>query len=315
MLCLLIGVFCLLIGAFRGLNALAKWLAKGAENSNLYLRNGVRVIMMLTILFSIFYALHFYKNRDVIFFDKLMKKPTIEDCQEYIDNYPNSKKTSEVRNWIDKQYEHELQCANDSLSLSLFIGKYSNDSRYRKKYKRPYLYEAIRLLNCEKMRLENERNERTRSEQIAWNTEERAWKTASEEGTLAMLQQYLKLYPNGAHKSQANKKIIDLEVADVFQGGEYGELPSMNKTRKGKGSYTTVTVTNDTQYALTLLYSGVESLRVVINSRGTRNIKLQSGSYRIVASVDAGGVQNFAGTEDLTGGSYSVKYYVSTSRY
>lgn len=60
-------ILCLLIGAFRGLNALAKWLAKGAENSNLYLRNGVRVIMMLTILFSIFYALHFYKNRDVIF--------------------------------------------------------------------------------------------------------------------------------------------------------------------------------------------------------------------------------------------------------
>ena len=122
-LCLLIGGFCLLIGAFRGLNA----LAKGTENSNLYLRNGVRVIMLLTILFSIFYSLHFYKNRDVIFFDKLMKKLLLKIVKDIIDNYPNSKKTSEVRNWIDKQYEHELQCANDSLSLSLFIGKYSND--------------------------------------------------------------------------------------------------------------------------------------------------------------------------------------------
>ena len=49
----------LLIGVFMGLNALAKWVAKSAESSNLYLRNGVRVIMVLTILFSIFYTLHF----------------------------------------------------------------------------------------------------------------------------------------------------------------------------------------------------------------------------------------------------------------
>lgn len=309
---LLIGI---LVGIFNGLNGLVKWLAKGAGNSNLYLRNGLRTIMILTILFGIFYTLHFYQNRDIIFFDKLMKKPTIEDCQKFINDYPNSKKISEAESWIDKQYKHELQCANDSLSLSLFIGKYSNDSRFKEEYKRPYLYEAIRLLNCEKMRLENERNERIRSEQIAWNTEERAWQTVSEKGTLAMFRQYLKLYPNGVHKSQAHKKIIDLEVADVFRDGKYGKLPSMDKTVKKKGLYTAIVVTNDTQYALTLLYSGVESLRVVINPHGTRNIKLKSGSYRIVASVDANGVRNFAGSEDLTGGSYSVSYYISTSRY
>ena len=36
----------------------AKWLAKGAENSNLYLRNGVRVIMMLTIPVSYTHLRH-----------------------------------------------------------------------------------------------------------------------------------------------------------------------------------------------------------------------------------------------------------------
>lgn len=44
-------------------------------------------------------------------------------------------------------------------------------------------------------------------------------------------------------------------------------------------------------------------------------MRLKSGSYRIVASVDASRVRNFAGKEDLTGGSYSVSYYISTSRY
>lgn len=37
-LCLLIGGFCLLIGAFRGLNALAKWLAKVLKFKSLFMQ-------------------------------------------------------------------------------------------------------------------------------------------------------------------------------------------------------------------------------------------------------------------------------------
>lgn len=306
----------LLIGAFIGLNALAKWLAKGAGCSNLYLRNGVRVVMVLTILFSIFYALYFYQNRDVISFDKLMREPSIEKCQNFVDAYPNSKKTVEVINWIKRQYEAELYATKDSLGLSNYIDKYSNNYRYREIYKRPYIEKAIAGLNLEKQRLAYLRNERIKKEQKEyWGSDMTAWQTASKKGTLNMYQQYLKLYPNGKYKSQAMKKIIDLEVADVFNGGEYGRLPSMNMQKYGKDPYTIITVKNDTDYALTLLYSGVESLRVVINPHGTRNVKLKSGSYRIVASVDANGVRNFAGLENLVGGSYSVSYYISTSRY
>jgi len=112
------------------------------------------------------------------------------------------------------------------------------------------------------------------------------------------------------------KKIIDLEVADVFRSGNYGQLPSMDKTRYGKSTYTTVAIKNDTQYTLTVLYSGMESKRIVISSYDSQNVQLKSGSYRIVASVDdASKVLNSAGKQDLTGGIYSVNYYISTSRY
>lgn len=308
-------IFYLLIVIFLGLNAIAKWLSKGVQSSNSYLRYIVRTIMVLTILFSIGYASYVYTSRDGRAFEKLMKSATIEKAQSFITQYPNSTKIAEVQSWINKQYETELQSATDSLSLSNFICKYSNDYQFHEKYKQPFLKRAIELLNKEKQRLEKERNERMRKERLLWISEAKAWQTASKAGTLDMYRKYLKLYPDGLHSSQAKKKVIDLEVANVFYSNNYGRLPSMDKTGYGVGTYTTVTVKNDTQYILTLLYSGIESQRIIITAYSSKNIRLKSGTYRIVASVNATRVQNFAGTENLTGGEYSVSYYIQTSRY
>lgn len=307
-------LFYLLFGILFVLNVLAKWMAKGTRCINPYIRNGIKTIMWLTIIISIFYGYYTFQRSDIISFDKLMVKPTIEKCQNFIDKYPNSKKVSDVKSWINKRYEQELRAANDSLSLSLFINKYSNNYSFKEDYKKPFLDKAIKLLDKEKKRLEYERYERMKREQVEWNSEARAWQTASEKGSLEMYHRYLKLYPNGEHVSQATKMIIDLEVAAVFQNGNYGQLPSMDKIGYGKGAYSTVTVVNNTEYSLTLLYSGVESKRVIINSYGTQDVQLKSDFYRIVASVNARGVRSFAGTEDLTGGNYCVSYYISTSK-
>lgn len=111
-----------------------------------------------------------------------------------------------MRDWINKQYENELRAANDSLSLSLFIDKYSSNYRFKEEYKHPYLNKAIKQLDEEKKRLEYERNEQIRREQVVWNSEDRAWQTASERGMLVMFQRYLNLYPNGVHRSEAMKR-------------------------------------------------------------------------------------------------------------
>lgn len=243
-----------------------------------------------------------------------MENSTIENAQNFITKYPKSDKIAEVQSWINKQYEAELQSATDSLSLSNFISKYSNNYRFEERYKQPFLKKAIELLNREKQRQEKERNERERIEQERWSSETNAWQTVTEVGTLDMYRKYLKLYPDGLHRLQAKKKVIDLEVADVFSSNKYGSLPPMDKTMYGAGTYTTITVKNDTRYTLTLLYSGIESLRVVIKAYDSKKIKLKSDSYRIVASVNANGVLNFAGTENLVGGEYSVSYYIQSLR-
>lgn len=146
-----------------------------------------------------------------------------------------------------------------------------------------------------------------------WNTESKAWAKANALGTLAGYYKYTSLYPNGAHYSQANKKIIDLEV-DKVMAGEHGELPALDQTGYGYGPTSTISVYNNTSYTLTLYYSGSDSKQISISPHGRKSVTLKNGSYRCVASVDGGGVSNHAGTENLTGGSYEVEYYISTYR-
>lgn len=148
-------------------------------------------------------------------------------------------------------------------------------------------------------------------ENSSWNTEARAWNTAKRENTISAYQKYKSLYPNGAHYVQAEKKLIDLEVANVY-AGDYGSLPAMDKTSWGSGPTAYISVKNSTSYTLTLLYSGPDSKRLVISPGHTSSMTLKNGRYRVAASVNASNVRNYAGSEELSGGSYSVEYYIST---
>lgn len=151
-------------------------------------------------------------------------------------------------------------------------------------------------------------------EQTKWRNEAYAWATACDINTVASYNKYLSFHPSGSHSGLANKRAIDLEV-DSILAGEHGDLTSMDKSFSGRGSTSTVSVTNDTQYTLTLLYSGSTSKRLVLKPHSSQTITLPNGSYRIAASVNAGGVRSYAGTESLTGGGYDVSYYISTTRF
>ena len=89
----------------------------------------------------------------------------------------------------------------------------------------------------------------------------------------------------------------------------------MDKTSYGSGPTSYISVTNSTSYTLTLLYSGPDSKRLVISPRASASVTLKNGHYRVAASVSASNVRNYAGSENLSGGSYSVDYYISQSRF
>ena len=155
-------------------------------------------------------------------------------------------------------------------------------------------------------------DERKDAVDTRWSNESNAWATAQSLNNIAGYERYLSLFPNGKHRSAADKKVIDMTVASTF-AGEHGSLPEMDHVGYGGGSTSYVSVTNSTSHTLTLMYSGNESKRLVLSPNSTGSIRLKNGSYRIAASVSASNVSRYAGTELLNGGSYEVEYYISTT--
>ena len=154
--------------------------------------------------------------------------------------------------------------------------------------------------------------EKKEASDTRWSTESSAWQTATNLNNISSYEKYLELFPYGKHKSQAESKLIDLQVDATF-AGDHGYLPEMDQTSYGGGSTSTISIYNNTSYTLTLLYSGKESKRLALSPHSRGNLRLKNGSYRIAASVDASNVQRYAGTESLNGGSYEVEYYISTT--
>ncbi len=155
-------------------------------------------------------------------------------------------------------------------------------------------------------------DERKSAVDIRWNSDSNAWATALSLNNIAGYEKYLSLFPNGKHRRDADKKVIDMTVASTF-AGDHGTLPEMDQVGYGGGSTSHVSVTNRTSYTLSFMYSGKESKRLVLSPNSTGTVRLKNGSYRIAASVSASNVNKYAGAETLNGGFYEVEYYISTT--
>jgi len=143
--------------------------------------------------------------------------------------------------------------------------------------------------------------------------DEQTWDSALKDYNIDTYRQYQALLPEGIYAEEAEKKIIDLEVEAVF-GGKYGSMPAMDRSYSADNMTTNeIEVYNNTSYMLTILYSGPESKRIIIQPKQRSNYELPIGKYKVAASVSASNIGNFAGTEKLEGGSYSVEYYIYTT--
>lgn len=214
---------------------------------------------------------------------------------KFIEERPNSKRRPE----IESKYRELCSAFYDEASSKNSIAAWEE---YQKKVPKSEWADSQKRIEDlkEKARIEAER---------AWKKESTAWQMAKAMGTSAGYEKYLNLFPKGAHAKAAIDNLVD----DVMSGS-HGELPSMERTGYSSGSSSSVEVSNDTQYTLTLLYSGSsDSKRLVLSPHQTKTISLRNGRYRIAASVNAANVSSYAGSENLNGGTYSVSYYISTS--
>lgn len=262
-----------------------------------------------------------------------------EKYEAYLKRYPNGKYVKEATSFIVDYYaEQPLQKTSSLYSSSistlshfesvrdLFPGsalEHWMDSLIEAKVNLEYQkaldsetvegWELYKILVSEKYwRDADQRIEDINSR--LWGTDSQAWKTAQKQNTLTAYNRYLELFPKGAHAKAADKKVIDLSVTNIF-AGDHGTLPGMDRTSYSSSGSNIITVSNDTQYTLTLLYSGPDSKRLVLSPRSSGSVRLPNGTYRVAASVAATNVRSYAGTETLSGGGYDVSYYISSSRY
>lgn len=206
------------------------------------------------------------------------------DFQDYVEIFPSGKHIPELEKKAQNAYDDALK------AHSIEIWKQFKENH-------PTAFHADADAQIEEL----------------WYHEVDAWQEASNLNTAASYAKYLELHPKGKHHRQAEKRLIDLEVDAAF-AGKHGNLPSMEKGYSTGTSYSIVEIENQTQYDLTVSYSGPDNKRIVIAPGATRSVRIGNGNYRVAAFV-GNGVRPFAGTESLDGSHFSSSFYISRNGY
>ena len=248
------------------------------------------------------------------------KNGIIGDYLTYIQEKPNGKYIDEA---LDSIYSITI---NDSYIMSEFQSTYKMANKFPIKGSRieapikKFIYDNLLKANSEyywKQYIEiadtndlfDSKEQLANIQKQLWGTEILAWATASKQDEPYFYKEYLKRYPNGKHAHEAKKKYVSLCVNRDFSG-EHGTLPAMEQTSKG-GSSSTINIHNSTEYELTVMYSGPDHEYLTIPSGSIGALRISNGTYRISARVNDYKVRPFVGIENLIGGKYQVKYYIT----
>lgn len=138
------------------------------------------------------------------------------------------------------------------------------------------------------------------------------WKSARSAHDTDHYVNFLAIHPDTPYAEEAKARIVDLEVADIVKG-EHGALPTASTIQTVAGrTYSVINVHNDTEYDLTLRYSGPDSFKVVLAPRERAAVEVMVGKYEVTASVNAAHVRNYAGKSESRGDNSQVSYYIDS---
>jgi hypothetical protein len=147
---------------------------------------------------------------------------------------------------------------------------------------------------------------------ISWLYSDPDW--IKREATLEGCQRYLQAHPDAPAplRSLIEKKIIDLEVARIAKA-EHSMVPRAQALDFNSGSsQTEMRIENRTPYVLTVMYSGLDSQRIVLQAGAKGVVRLRPGSYEVAGSVSAANVRSFYGAEELRASAYGVQFFIQS---
>ncbi len=292
--------------------------------------NKLFIILITFVLVSAFTSCSFLLEEND--FNKAKQINTIESYTNFLREYPGGEYETAANLAIDKLYRNSYNEAarvnsiEGWLQYSKYVPLNRREIDVEKKiediadimYLNACLDKSIEGWKIYQMNVPREMHKINVDDKINeiiedqnWGSVSRAWATVKSRMTKETIRKFQQLYP----EYSMHKEVIDLEV-QIIMSGSYGELPAMERSRGNySDSYKSeVSVKNDTEYTLTILYSGENSYKVVIQPNGSSIINIYNGEYHIAASVNTSSVRDFAGIESLSGGDYNVTYYISSTK-
>lgn len=129
------------------------------------------------------------------------------------------------------------------------------------------------------------------------------------EAQIELLKRFLRYYPTGNYAEDAQERLIELTVSDVFDN-QHGSLPKAQSMGGKYGTESSITIKNDTQYGLNIYYSGPTHTMFYLAAGSSKSLILPNGEYRIAVKADGGNVSDYAGLDLYEGGRYSFTLYI-----
>ncbi|MGP4112914.1 tetratricopeptide repeat protein [Streptomyces sp. 4N509B] len=122
-------------------------------------------------------------------------------------------------------------------------------------------------------------------------------------------------YPDDGRVADAEDLLIAIDIAEISEGGEAGELPDPTEAGSGAAGVATVEIENGSSETLEILYTGPETGTTTIDacSGCAATLTLAPGAYEVVARASSDStVIPFYGTWELDGGYAYANYFYIT---
>src|ERR1700674_3823121 len=92
------------------------------------------------------------------------------------------------------------------------------------------------------------------------------------------------------------------EIDEIIKSGRYTQMPTAHRVGSSGSGLASIKITNDTGYALSLVYEGSTSQTIIIPAGSAATIQLPAGFFRVLGRVSATGVLPFVGSETVGAG-------------
>jgi len=148
-------------------------------------------------------------------------------------------------------------------------------------------------------------------EERKWSEEGSAWARACELNTRDSYQKYIDRFPSGLHRGEADNKIVDFDIEEIFKG-EFNDLPIMELVEEDRDKpISIIQIENHTKYELTVMYQGSQNKMIKIPAGSRGSVTVENGYYKVAAYVPPKWIRPYAGRQEAVGGRYEIGFWVN----